>query len=67
MGDALITKDGELIILPDFPRPTRSPTRRSVSRPWSSFRSSLVLTTHGEPVRENGEEALRKALLQSST
>jgi hypothetical protein len=27
----------------------------------------LVLTTHGEPVREAGGEALRKALLQSAS
>jgi len=26
-----------------------------------------VLTTHGEPVRENGAESLRGALLQSSS
>jgi hypothetical protein len=26
----------------------------------------LVLTTHGEPVREDGAESLRTALLQSS-
>ena len=67
VGDALITKDGELIIPPTWlpENDTVADVQKRLA-PLLELPVELVLTTHGEPVRENGEEALRKALLQSS-
>ena len=68
VGDALITKDGELIIPPTWlPETDTVADAQKRLAPLVELPVELVLTTHGEPVRENGEEALRKALLQSST
>ena len=42
MGDALITKDGELIIPPTWlPETDTVADAQKRPRPWSSFRSSL--------------------------
>ena len=63
MGDALITKDGELIIPPTWlPETDTVADAQKRLAPLVELPVELVLTTHGEPVRENGEEALRKAL-----
>lgn len=68
VGDALITKDGVLRIpetwLPDGD--SLADVRERLA-PLLELPVELVLTTHGEPVRENGAEALRGALLQSSS
>ena len=68
VGDALITREGRLEIperwLPD------GDSVAGVQERLASLLElpvQLVLTTHGEPVRENGAEALRGALLQSSS
>jgi Metallo-beta-lactamase superfamily len=68
VGDALITKDGALIIPPTW-LPENDTVAQVQQRlaPLLDLSVELVLTTHGEPVRENGGEALRKALLQSSS
>jgi glyoxylase-like metal-dependent hydrolase (beta-lactamase superfamily II) len=68
VGDALITKDAELIIPPTW-LPEGDTVAGVAERlaPLLDLPVELVLTTHGEPVRENGGEALRKALLQSSS
>ena len=68
MGDALVTVGGRLEIpatwLPEGD--TVDDVRRRLA-PLLELPVELVLTTHGEPVRENGSEALRGALLQSSS
>ncbi len=67
VGDALIVKDGELII-PEKWLP-KGDTVAAVQQRLAPLRElpvELVLTTHGEPVREDGAEAVRGALLQSS-
>lgn len=67
VGDALITKDGELIIPPSWlPENVTVADVQERLAPLLELPVELVLTTHGEPVREAGAEALRKALLQSS-
>jgi len=68
MGDALITKEGTLIVPPTW-LPENDTVAEAQQRmaPLLELPVELVLTTHGEPVRENGREALRKALLQSSS
>jgi glyoxylase-like metal-dependent hydrolase (beta-lactamase superfamily II) len=68
MGDALITKDGTLIVPPTWlpENDTVAEAQRRMA-PLLELPVELVLTTHGEPVRENAAEALRKALLQSSS
>lgn len=67
VGDALITREGRLEIperwLPDGDSVAGVQERLA---PLLELPVELVLTTHGEPVRENGAEALRGALLQSS-
>jgi hypothetical protein len=67
VGDALITKDGVLTI-PETWLPEGDSVADAQKRlaPLLELPVELVLTTHGEPVRENGAEALRGALLQSS-
>jgi Metallo-beta-lactamase superfamily len=68
VGDALITKDGELIVPPTWlPENDTVAAAQKRMAPLLELPVELVLTTHGEPVRENGSEALRKALLQSSS
>jgi hypothetical protein len=68
VGDALIVKDGELLIPPTWlPENDTVTTVQKRMAPLLELPVELVLTTHGEPVRENGSEALRKALLQSSS
>jgi glyoxylase-like metal-dependent hydrolase (beta-lactamase superfamily II) len=68
VGDALITKDGELIVPPTWlPENDTVAAVQERMAPLLELPVELVLTTHGEPVRENGSEALRKALLQSSS
>jgi glyoxylase-like metal-dependent hydrolase (beta-lactamase superfamily II) len=67
VGDSLITKDGVLKI-PETWLP-QGESVADVSRrlaPLLELPVELVLTTHGEPVREDGAESLRTALLQSS-
>jgi hypothetical protein len=67
LGDALITKDGELIIPPSWlPENVTVADVQERLAPLLELPVELVLTTHGEPVREAGGEVLRKALLQSS-
>jgi glyoxylase-like metal-dependent hydrolase (beta-lactamase superfamily II) len=67
VGDALITKDGELIIPPSWlPENVTVADVQERLAPLLELPVELVLTTHGEPVREAGGEVLRKALLQSS-
>ena len=67
VGDALITKDGELIVPPTWlpENDTVADAQRRMA-PLLELPVELVLTTHGEPVRENGGEALRRALVESS-
>jgi glyoxylase-like metal-dependent hydrolase (beta-lactamase superfamily II) len=67
VGDALITKDG-LLMIPETWLPDGDSVADAQKRlaPLLELPVELVLTTHGEPVRENGAEALRGALLQSS-
>jgi Metallo-beta-lactamase superfamily len=68
LGDALITKDGELIIPPTWlPENDTVAAVQKRLAPLLELPVELVLTTHGEPVRENGGEALRKALVESSS
>jgi hypothetical protein len=68
MGDALITKEGTLIVPPTWlPENATVVEAQQRMAPLLELPVELVLTTHGEPVRENGREALRKALLQSSS
>jgi len=68
VGDALITRDGTLEIPPTW-LPENDTVAEAQKRmaPLLDLPVELVLTTHGEPVRENGAEALRRALLQSSS
>ena len=68
VGDALITREGRLEI-PERWLPEGDSVAAVQKRlaPLLELPVELVLTTHGEPVRENGTEALRGALLQSST
>jgi glyoxylase-like metal-dependent hydrolase (beta-lactamase superfamily II) len=68
VGDALITTDGVLAI-PErwLPKGDSVADVRKRLAPLLELPVELVLTTHGEPVRENGAEALRRALLQSSS
>ena len=68
VGDALITREGRLEI-PEKWLPEGDSVAAVQKRlaPLLELPVELVLTTHGEPVRENGTEALRGALLQSST
>jgi glyoxylase-like metal-dependent hydrolase (beta-lactamase superfamily II) len=68
VGDALITTDGVLAI-PErwLPKGDSVADVRKRLAPLLELPVELVLTTHGEPVRENGSEALRRALLQSSS
>ncbi len=68
VGDALITKEGRLQI-PEKWLPEGDSVDAVQERlaPLLELPVELVLTTHGEPVRENGAEALRGALLQSSS
>jgi glyoxylase-like metal-dependent hydrolase (beta-lactamase superfamily II) len=67
VGDALITREGRLEI-PETWLPEGDSVADVQERlaPLLELPVELVLTTHGEPVRENGAEALRGALLQSS-
>jgi glyoxylase-like metal-dependent hydrolase (beta-lactamase superfamily II) len=67
MGDALITREGRLEI-PETWLPEGDSVADVQERlaPLVGLPVELVLTTHGEPVRENAAEALRGALLQSS-
>jgi glyoxylase-like metal-dependent hydrolase (beta-lactamase superfamily II) len=68
VGDALITKDGALIIPPTWlPENDTVAAVQQRLAPLLDLPVELVLTTHGEPVRESGGEALRKALLQSAS
>jgi glyoxylase-like metal-dependent hydrolase (beta-lactamase superfamily II) len=68
VGDALIAKDGVLIIPPTWlPENDTVAAAQQRLAPLLELPVELVLTTHGEPVRENGGEALRNALLQSSS
>ncbi|HKG11236.1 MAG TPA: hypothetical protein VKB07_11750 [Gaiellaceae bacterium] len=68
IGDALITKEGTLIVPPTWlpENDTVAEAQRRMA-PLLELPVELVLTTHGEPVREDAAEALRKALLQSSS
>jgi glyoxylase-like metal-dependent hydrolase (beta-lactamase superfamily II) len=68
VGDALITREGRLEI-PERWLPEGDSVAAVQERlaPLLELPVELVLTTHGEPVRENGAEALRGALLQSSS
>jgi glyoxylase-like metal-dependent hydrolase (beta-lactamase superfamily II) len=67
VGDALIVKDGELIIPEKWlPKGETVAAVRQRLAPLLELPVEVVLTTHGEPVRENGAEAVRGALLQSS-
>ncbi len=67
VGDALIVKEGVLKI-PEAWLDEGDSVAEVQKRlaPLLELPVELVLTTHGEPVRENGAEALRGALLQSS-
>jgi glyoxylase-like metal-dependent hydrolase (beta-lactamase superfamily II) len=67
VGDALITREGRLEI-PETWLPEGDSIADVQERlaPLLELPVELVLTTHGEPVRENGAESLRGALLQSS-
>jgi glyoxylase-like metal-dependent hydrolase (beta-lactamase superfamily II) len=68
VGDALITADGVLTIPETWlPEGDSVPDVQKRLAPLLELPVELVLTTHGEPVRENGGEALRGALLQSSS
>ena len=55
-----------LVLLDPLSPPTVVEAQQRMA-PLLELPVELVLTTHGEPVRENGREALRKALLQSSS
>lgn len=66
VGDALITRDGILEIPPTWlPENDTVVDVQQRMAPLLDLPVELVLTTHGEPVRENASEALRRALLQS--
>jgi hypothetical protein len=67
VGDSLITKDGVLKI-PESWLPKGESVADVGGRlaPLLELPVELVLTTHGEPVRGDGAESLRTALLQSS-
>jgi glyoxylase-like metal-dependent hydrolase (beta-lactamase superfamily II) len=67
VGDALVVKDGVLKI-PETWLDEGDSVADVQERlaPLLELPVELVLTTHGEPVRESGAEALRGALLQSS-
>lgn len=68
VGDALITRDGRLEVPPTWlPEGDSVVAVQKRMAPLVELAVELVLTTHGEPVRENGAEALRGALLQSSS
>ena len=68
VGDALITRDGRLEIPPTWLAEGDSVVAaQERMAPLLELPVELVLTTHGVPVRENGAEALRGALLQSSS
>ena len=68
VGDALITRDGTLEIPPTWlPENDTVVEVQKRLAPLLELPVELVLTTHGEPVRENAPEALRRALLQSSS
>jgi glyoxylase-like metal-dependent hydrolase (beta-lactamase superfamily II) len=68
VGDALITKDGTLMIPPTWlPENDTVTAVQKRLAPLLELPVELVLTTHGEPVRADGTEALRRALLQSSS
>jgi glyoxylase-like metal-dependent hydrolase (beta-lactamase superfamily II) len=68
VGDALITRDGRLEIPPTWlPEGDSVDAAQTRMAPLLELAVELVLTTHGAPVRENGAEALRGALLQSSS
>jgi glyoxylase-like metal-dependent hydrolase (beta-lactamase superfamily II) len=68
VGDALITRDGRLEIPPTWlPEGDSVVAVQERMAPLLELPVELVLTTHGAPVRENGSEALRGALLQSSS
>jgi glyoxylase-like metal-dependent hydrolase (beta-lactamase superfamily II) len=67
VGDSLLTKD-RVLKIPETWLP-QDESVADVSRrlaPLLELPVELVLTTHGEPVREEGAESLRTALLQSS-
>ncbi len=68
VGDSLITKDG-LLMIPEkwLPKGETIASVRERLAPLLDLPVEVVLTTHGEPVRENGAESLRAALLQSSS
>ena len=68
VGDALITREGRLEIPEKWlPEGDSVAAVRERLAPLLELPVELVLTTHGEPVRENGAESLRGALLQSSS
>jgi glyoxylase-like metal-dependent hydrolase (beta-lactamase superfamily II) len=68
VGDSLITKDGVLMIPEKWlPKGESIADVRARLAPLLDLPVELVLTTHGDPVRENGAESLRAALLQSSS
>jgi glyoxylase-like metal-dependent hydrolase (beta-lactamase superfamily II) len=68
VGDALVNREGRLEIpttwLPEGDTVADVHERLA---PLLELPVELVLVTHGEPVRENGAEALRSALLQSTS
>jgi glyoxylase-like metal-dependent hydrolase (beta-lactamase superfamily II) len=68
VGDSLITRDGTLEIPPSW-LPENDTVGQVQERmaPLLELPVELVLTTHGEPVRENGARALRNALVQSDS
>ena len=68
VGDALITREGRLEI-PEKWLPEGDSVAAVQERlaPLLELPVELVLTAHGEPVRESGAESLRGALLQSSS
>jgi hypothetical protein len=66
-GDALLVRQKLEVPQTWLPEGTTVADVAELLAPLLDLPVELVLVTHGDPVRENGGEALRRALLQSSS